>query len=468
MLRVSPTELSRANFGRRREASLRLKLILREERLIDGLNGFIFKLEEAKTSRPVSQLEADHHDATLADILSMALALRDSLDGPSLYASGDGSLGRLILAHDTVNQLLSELKAETERRLALEIRAAPSGHQGSSFVVSAGGHECTSFSEHTTTLHETPQMVPETTSGSLADEKIKERQDSCQLTEEIDNPAHLRTRVYDRNFGLINNDQQQPPLPPWSQVAIDRVVGHHEGVHRQFRNCHTSVASLLEQFESAQTVTGNKGNFGERALRLLSAVGMRLQDIIEDILVEVEIKISDDSRTIQGFQTLLALAITPNFPSPHGHSRADIEKDFRTFIDESSSRLGTIVPEQKLGDVQHDLATLKLAFHTLSFPRSSAAIQVPSLIGVPSREANPSHWDSFISSLDFRLIMLPLVHQGDNSLNCNRAWTPISCGPRTVLDRSRVSSILGLRSFTNLIDGLSDLDISPIDVDDVE
>src|SRR5258708_6934570 len=208
-----------------------------------------------------------------------------------------------------------------------------------------------------------------------------------------------------------------------------------------------------------------QGHFGERALRLLLGVGTQLEDIIEDILVEVEIKVSDDIRIIQGFRTLLALTMTPDFPSPHGHSHADIEKDLQTFIDESSTRLGTIVPERKLDDVQHDLATLKLAFHKLSFPLSADVSQVASVIGGQFRGSNPSSWNSFVSSLDFRLTMLPQLNQGPDLLGYSRSRIPSSHAPRILLDRSRVSGFLGLRSLTTLIYGTSDtaLDVSPTD-----
>src|SRR5258708_11365804 len=192
------------------DASLRLKLISREERLIEGLHKIISKLEEA-----------DCHNTTLTDILCMTLALRDSLDGSSDHVSRDGSLGRLILAHDTLNQVLSELEGETERRLALEIRAAQSVDQDNSLSGSTRGHsESRSCAEHahgsTAGLHRTPQMTPVIVSSVSADEPSKEYRAIVQLTKERDSPTNPHAGshfAYNPNFSLTKSDQ--PILPSW-------------------------------------------------------------------------------------------------------------------------------------------------------------------------------------------------------------------------------------------------------------
>ncbi|KAF8337639.1 uncharacterized protein EI90DRAFT_3119084 [Cantharellus anzutake] len=418
---VVAEEISRASFERRREASLRLKLIAREECLAEGLRRIICKLEEAVSSHSIGSLNADG-DHTLRNILRMALALQGSLDGPGSLESSDGSLGRLILAHNTLNEVLSELERESERRLVLENQFPVSTQRESSSGVRCLEDQILAL------LLKGSITAPGEASGSSTDATIKEH--SLQPGETVDFPAHL-TPGHVPTYGFTQNHYGQPTLP--ACAVVERVLDKHQQLRQQFRDCRTGVVTVLEQIEGAvEPAMSYHGGFRETAFRFLSKVGARLSDIIEDVLVEIEIRVSDDMRSIQGFQTLLNLTKEPEFPSPQGHSFAEIQEDFQKFTNEASSpsRPYNKALEQKLGDIQHDLAVLKLIFHETS---------TPSLM--TNHLSDSSRWDAFISSLSFRLGMVPIKTQDTNS-------PTVSYGTQRILDHSRISGILGLRSVT--------------------
>ena len=114
-------DLSREAYGRRREISLRLGLLSREEALSERLRRWVLRANECRN-------KADSPEDVLmacTNLVQDAESLLVGLDGDSLQ-EGDltGSLGRILAAHSTVAMLQDELHRESTRRLLLEQRIA--------------------------------------------------------------------------------------------------------------------------------------------------------------------------------------------------------------------------------------------------------------------------------------------------------------------------------------------------------
>ncbi|KAJ3521556.1 hypothetical protein NM688_g9001 [Phlebia brevispora] len=118
-------DISREAFGRRREISLRLAFLTREEGLAESLRRWLRKSREA-FDRSFSSEGADK-DQSLREmydrILREAEELLETLNGHS-EDSSSGTVARFLLAQDSVSSLTRELQHETERRLEAERRLA--------------------------------------------------------------------------------------------------------------------------------------------------------------------------------------------------------------------------------------------------------------------------------------------------------------------------------------------------------
>ncbi|KAI0780468.1 hypothetical protein BD413DRAFT_463703 [Trametes elegans] len=124
-------DIAREAYGRRREVSVRLAFLGREENLAENLRRWIRRARES-----LERSSGDSGDGELnAIVLREAFArsvldaegLLDTLNGqPSHDGDGslNGSIARLILAQDAVSSLMHELQEETVRRLKTERKLA--------------------------------------------------------------------------------------------------------------------------------------------------------------------------------------------------------------------------------------------------------------------------------------------------------------------------------------------------------
>ena len=98
------------SYGRRREVALRIKLISREESLMEGLRRWILRAQEAldKASQE-----------NLTKMLNEAKNILTSTDGAEFHPSSL-SLARVIAAQTAADSLAEKLQAETAKRLELQ------------------------------------------------------------------------------------------------------------------------------------------------------------------------------------------------------------------------------------------------------------------------------------------------------------------------------------------------------------
>ncbi|KAH9928560.1 uncharacterized protein BXZ73DRAFT_48396 [Epithele typhae] len=170
-------DIARESYGRRREVSLRLAFLGREENLAEGLRRWVRRAREALDRSSTD--ESPQHEGlrhAFSSAVSNAETLLDALNSlPSEVDGSDvGSLARLILAHNTVATLTQELQAETVRRLTTErkLNSLPTIGHGSqdcnahpSSVVQPVPHRL-SLSQDTLLLNS--QTSPPTTEVHLA------------------------------------------------------------------------------------------------------------------------------------------------------------------------------------------------------------------------------------------------------------------------------------------------------------
>jgi chromosome segregation ATPase len=113
-------EISRETYGRRREISLRLACLGREENLAEHLRRWHRKAREYH-QRASSLTNVEEVLDIFGKALSESDGLLDVLDGElHLEDLPAGSLARIIAARDAAGFLSQELQVETDRRMQLE------------------------------------------------------------------------------------------------------------------------------------------------------------------------------------------------------------------------------------------------------------------------------------------------------------------------------------------------------------
>jgi hypothetical protein len=132
----------------------------------------------------------------------------------------------------------------------------------------------------------------------------------------------------------------------------------------------------------------------------------RLNDYAEDARVELEIRIADEALMARGFEALLsvpgALSSTSfsSLSQPHAHddheaapSQSDVENQIEAFI--SGTDLGVQKSQRslsrKLDDIQHDIASIKLAVH-------DTVLAPPTPTTAPASNGGGGGWTSWIRS----------------------------------------------------------------------
>ncbi|KAG2032202.1 hypothetical protein BDR03DRAFT_1015413 [Suillus americanus] len=145
--------------------------------------------------------------------------------------------------------------------------------------------------------------------------------------------------------------------------SLSKVNHRYDALQHAFRDCSLALKDLKRllppiAIASPPTLTPTPSHSPQSLLR--TALD-RISDYAEDARVELEIRITDEALTIRGFETLLTV---PGALSLSSDSNLDLE-EMRAFIDgrdegvrKTSERL-----EEKLGDVQHDVAVVKRAVH---------------------------------------------------------------------------------------------------------
>lgn len=177
--------------------------------------------------------------------------------------------------------------------------------------------------------------------------------------------------------------QLESTAPGSSLVSeLMRVRGRYDALQRGFRDCHLALRELKKDLSSL-------GNTSEMAAVLQKAVE-RLDDFNEDARVELEIRVSDETRIATGYEALLTI---PGAISDEVDEVA-IQAEIQAFVDGTDKAVKKAIDNfnRKLDDLQHDIASVKLALHNL------AASDVESPVSSSPPSTSPS-WTSWTTNL---------------------------------------------------------------------
>ena len=224
-------EIMKETYGRRREVALRVKLLGREEKMLEGLRRWLRKGEEAISD---AENEADDSQSRVrAALLGMTQDARILLEGlddglVTDSASLSGSLARVVLAQGLVDGLMEELKVETARRMELEKALLQEDQESTLPTLMLNGHDI----NQQPPVHEQQEDSPNTSSSSafasppieVATVQVSESKPS--LFEEAQ--PSTTTLIYPTSIDTTTSDAPSPtedePIPSESTHLADETV----------------------------------------------------------------------------------------------------------------------------------------------------------------------------------------------------------------------------------------------------
>ena len=499
-------EISRETHGRRREISLRLACVGREENLAEHLRRWHRKAREYhQSASSLANVEE------VLDIFGRAISesdgLLDVLDR-DMYLEDlpAGSLARIIAARDAAGFLSQELQVETERRMQLEKYLAHIEEQQPSLPTSTEqlgeteepppSHFADVSTENLSTgappIHSNPDTngsipwvkvdkplpcsptgpIPSKPSPNLvlyhpspvvtsplddvpwldprlsgSDEAI-EKERNIGATPPITHPPQAIIESVDPSMPSVPISPVEPepaptvgnrrvsptgetsppvddpkgPIAPLflpSQPAVSEVhsplptartptpevepedpkrrellgklantKSRYDDLQKAFRECHAALKELTKSLSSVPQ---------SDTVGLVRITVQRLDDFNEDTRVELEIRSTDEERTIHAFQTLLRVkgAITSE------EEMSELEQQIISFVEGRDQTVSRAMRQfsQKLDDLTHDIASIKAFAHDLSdnvleTPKTSDGWSTftASLLGQrpPSRSVSPA------------------------------------------------------------------------------
>ncbi|KAG2106778.1 uncharacterized protein F5147DRAFT_224246 [Suillus discolor] len=184
----------------------------------------------------------------------------------------------------------------------------------------------------------------------------------------------------------------QPPSIP-DEISsllssLSEVNHRYDTLQHAFRDCSLSLKDLKRllppiPIASPPTLTPTPSHSPQSFLRTALE---RISDYTEDARVELEIRITDEALAIRGFETLLTV---PGALSLSLDSNLDLE-EMRAFVDgrDEGVRRARDRLEEKLADVQHDVAVVKRAVHDFQV-----------LLDEESEPEEDKSWSAWTSSL---------------------------------------------------------------------
>lgn len=442
-------DIARETYGRRREVSLRLALLLREAGVAEGLQRWSRKARELLYR---AQQRGESDAAAFEKSVQGAEALLQTLNGDRAADGGEGggagAVGRILAAQSAVAGLSEELRVETGRRMELERDRAqglfavekPFGGvvvaepNGKTTTASAGGPVSSSCDTVSPKLDGTAHLIngnaPHTPSPA-------EKQATSAPEHGLTRPAFTKTHRFVPSVDVVHqpipisleeatfvyNRSRTPsesasPAPsteitdvftdaPASLATVasspspelhpqrhplladlDAAKHRYDDLQRAFRDCHLTLKDLQASIAAAAPATAT--------IALLKTATQRLDDFNEDARVEVEIRIADEELTIRGYETLLAVPGAIADDAEH----AAVKDRIGAFVGGTEKPVARAMEQlrRKLDDLQHDVASVKFALHALpeDVPPRPQTPQTPgwsswtSILGGSPRPVSPA------------------------------------------------------------------------------
>ncbi|KAK0496736.1 hypothetical protein EDD18DRAFT_1352579 [Armillaria luteobubalina] len=332
-------DIMREAFGHRREVSLRIRMVAREESTEEWLRRWTLRAEEG--------IERGDDASTLLEKM-----LRDAHGFTADLNGSSESMGRIVVAESAVEMLVKELRIQTARKLELEkLAVLPS------IPVHQKNLPEPPPSEEKKENQEEAKPAPETEASEDQPEVISIHQPSPRL---LSQP----TSIFDElaissssssSSTLVTSDPV--PFPPKEQSSLlaelTQVSRRYDDMQRAFRDCHHALQELQNQLSATNSS------------QVLHTAAERLSDYAEDARVELEIRIADEDLLVHGFETILTVPGALDDKSGDSPTLEEVEAQIDAFISGSDPAVKKTQQNlsQKLDDIQHDIAAIKRAIH---------------------------------------------------------------------------------------------------------
>ena len=393
-------DISRESYGRRREVALRLRLITREEYVVEQLRILIQRMQDGlNRSSNFDDPEAPSLDAkVLVESTRKALAtvtqLLESVDGAvgsekpwegkAEVQEGwsNGSLARVIASQDAVTTLVDELQSETERRLKLEVKLAEqiaeeARKSGTTEGSPLAGETRETTSKETLVNSESlsaspPEELKRPTSPATPRVRAVEQAPPEPVEEELQLPSishdatevSLASPIPPEDLPQLADEDDIPDSPVVHPLLAQlvQVASRYTNISKAFRDCHSTLAQLTINL---QNISSPEYQSPGSAVHLLHTFLARLNDFSEDCRVELEIRIADEERLAKGFETILSVSDATSM----GDGLVGVEEKIAAFVDASDPNVAKAQENftRKLSDLEHDIALLKRAVHEVAF-----------------------------------------------------------------------------------------------------
>ncbi|KAH7341348.1 hypothetical protein B0J17DRAFT_714537 [Rhizoctonia solani] len=389
-------DLARESSGRRREIRIRLAITGRTTKIEEDLRRWERRIREHP--RPQSAeaspdllfgLRELEQFQTIVDFLGAPLTFRDAAIPGSEDDSLPGPLARILAAEIAVEGIAADLERETTRRIELERERAklpprpppekttfrlpgPRGKANDSSITipSSASLSFTSFQSSSglsLAMSETSTSVSLDDSALVVPSALPVAIELPQTPQPtiVEPPVAVATPI-----ALPTTPPLEPPppstlpfpsssSPPPEPVKLPELQSLHDNPEVQallsqlpatlqrytsfqntFRDCHVTLAALKSELRQRPRS------------HLLTAVE-RLYDYNEDTRVEIEIRIADEARKANGFETMLHLSLANDLD------------DLRAFVDGSTPdiRRALETAERKRNELEHDIAAIKVSIY---------------------------------------------------------------------------------------------------------
>jgi hypothetical protein len=417
-------DISREVYGRRREVSLRLALLGREERVSEHLRKWVRRSEETiARGRAGGGSEGTSFlmlEAVTRDARRVLHALDEDVDSDSLSS---GTVSRIVAAQGAVTMLTKELRVETERRLWLEraltqmpgaedtgkimpchseIGAGPCHVQTGYFsegVFQRGRAPATECLPKPEPFVVSPVLEPSDNDMQVLSTSTENLDmDSPHIPPLTLSPSPTRSSLSSRTQGLdsghdatlghvpipISTDSYPPVHSHTLLVDLAHVGRRYDELQHGFRDCYLALRDLNASMPAPSSDSSSSASLQISATQVpawgpvLQAVVEHLYHYTEDARVELEIRVADEALLARGFEVLLCSpgalsrldqihgSLPNNEDNENHHSeQGDVERDIRAFIDGTEHSVQKALNNftTKLEDIQHDIAAIKRILH---------------------------------------------------------------------------------------------------------
>ncbi|KAF7778953.1 hypothetical protein Agabi119p4_3298 [Agaricus bisporus var. burnettii] len=335
--------LSKEHFGRRWETRMRLHLVRREERCVEGLKRWLRRSEE-------------RGEAGMMEMIQDAKIIIDQLDAPlhidDHHQPISGSLARIVMMQSTIQDLLDRLKDEQERRLELEEWVGSQGFRNDQV-------------ENGVTLQDQDGVVlPLEPIIDLYGERIYPILEESRV-KEVDTASPPSITSHDTIVEvMVEQDVEKetdtaldvPPPPPHPLLkSLYESRNRYTHIQNSFHNCHIA----LEHLKSHLTlpINNNNNNLPYDALRIIV---QRLDDYTEDVRVELEIRVLDEDVLGRGYETLLMCSLSPS-GGEEGKWNEEEEEEVLDFVNGTDPSIVKAMKgfEDKVRDLEEDVGVMK-------------------------------------------------------------------------------------------------------------